>query len=327
MSLVREKLSQRNLSSTATSVILSSWRKTSSKQYKSYLLRWESFCTNKNIDKFTCEVEQGLEFLAHLFDEGLGYSAINTARSALSSVIILPGGITFGEHPLVCRFLKGVFELRPSLPKYSYVWDVGLVLRYLHAKYPISTLSLKELTLKTNMLVCLLTGQRSDTIHKLCLANMQTLDDRIIFVITELLKTSKPGSHLEPIIFIRYEDPALCVVHHILEYIARTNSLRQEHSRLFLSFQKPHRPVSNSTIARWAKFTLKSAGINTSQFGAHSTRSASTSYARKVDTVPLKTILKSGGWSSAKTFAKFYDKPISADNFGDSILQHFNKHP
>lgn len=52
-------------------------------------------------------------FLAPLFSAGLGYSAINTARSALSSVLVLPNNITFGSHPSAVRFLNGVFVLKP----------------------------------------------------------------------------------------------------------------------------------------------------------------------------------------------------------------------
>ena len=38
---------------------------------------------------------------------------------------------TFGEHPLVTHFLKGIYELKPSLPRYSVIWDLGTVLKYL----------------------------------------------------------------------------------------------------------------------------------------------------------------------------------------------------
>ena len=85
-------------------------------------------CQSKGVDKFEATVENGIDFLATLFSSGLGYSAINTARSALSSVLLLPNNTTFGSHPLVTRFLKGVFELKPSLPRYSVIWDVGVVL-------------------------------------------------------------------------------------------------------------------------------------------------------------------------------------------------------
>ena len=38
---------------------------------------------------------------------------------------------TVGMHPLVCRYLKGVFNEFPVLPKYSFTWDVGVVLKYI----------------------------------------------------------------------------------------------------------------------------------------------------------------------------------------------------
>ena len=47
-----------------------------------------------------------LQFLTTLHEEGFGYSAINTARSALSVVVTLP------DNQTVVRFLKGIFELR-----------------------------------------------------------------------------------------------------------------------------------------------------------------------------------------------------------------------
>ena len=43
-------------------------------------------------------------------------------------------------------------------------------------------------------------------------------------------------------------------------------------------------------------------------FSPHSTRSASTSYAKNC--LPLDSILKAEGRRSMKTFAQFYDKPI-----------------
>ena len=75
-------------------------------------------------------VEEGANFLAILYDEGIGYSALNTTRSALSTVFTLQNNHTFGTHPLVTRFMKGVFETRPSLPCFSETWDVNVVLDY-----------------------------------------------------------------------------------------------------------------------------------------------------------------------------------------------------
>ena len=105
--LIRKKLNNKNLSSTAEEIILASWGSGTGKQYHSYLGRWEKFCAQNAIVGEEASVENGIEFLASLYKDGLGYSAINTARSALSSVLTIPGNITFGNHPLVARFLKG----------------------------------------------------------------------------------------------------------------------------------------------------------------------------------------------------------------------------
>ena len=68
-----------------------------------------------------------------------------------------------------CRFLKGVFEIKPTIPKYSKIWDVGQVLTYLQSLNLNAEMSLKQLTHKLVMILALLTGQRCQTIHKLTL--------------------------------------------------------------------------------------------------------------------------------------------------------------
>lgn len=71
-------------------------------------------------------------FLAYLFMKGASHNAINTAGSALSAFLSPhQNGLSIGSRPEVCRILKGVFERRPALPRYSHTWDVDMVLDYL----------------------------------------------------------------------------------------------------------------------------------------------------------------------------------------------------
>jgi len=65
---------------------MASWREGTSKQYHTYLKRWRQYCDEKDIDLFQPGVYNGVEFLVSLYKASLGYSAVNTARSALSSV-------------------------------------------------------------------------------------------------------------------------------------------------------------------------------------------------------------------------------------------------
>ena len=140
-----------------------------------------------------------------------------------------------------------------------------------------------------------------------------------MYFLPTLLKTTRPGHHLQPIHLKTYEQNRnLCPVVLIFTYLAVTAELRRESSLLFISIRPPHQPVSSRTLARWCETTLLMAGINCSVFSAHSTRSASTSMAL-LKGMSLADINKAAGWTNSETFARFYDKPI-VKNFGETIL-------
>lgn len=324
---LRQPLEGKGLSADAISLIMSSWRTSTQKQYAPYLRKWQQHCRARQIDRLSCTVENGINFLTELFQGGIGYSAINTARSALSSAIIFPSGQQFGSHfPLVVRFMKGVFEQRPSLPRYTNTWDIEVVLRYLSTLGKPQDISLKILTHKLAMLIAILSGQRRQTLHAFEIDSMQLTSDSCTFINTSLLKTSRPGKHLAPIKFVKYApDVNLCVVSHVAEYLKRTEPLRAQQSNLFISYQRPYKTVSADTISRWLKNILSEAGIDISKFGAHSTRSAPTSAAKSVN-VPIDVIMNTAGWSQESSFAKFYHMPVeNQGNFGNTLL-HKCKH-
>ena len=302
LKIVEQSYRARGLSTGATSIILSSWRDGSRKQYSSYLKRWVQFCSQRQIDP--------LYFLTELYNTGLGYSAINTARSAISSILLSTGAVSFGSHPLVVRFLRGVYNSRPSLPRYTEIWDVRIVLDKLREMSPASTLALKELTYKLVMLIALVSAQRGQTIHLLNIKNMTKTESSYSFTITELTKTKKPGHKADIITLMAFTpDIRLCVYHCLEEYIQRTEKLRSDDGQLFISFNKPHNKVSRETLRRWIKNVMALAGIDVNIFKPHSTRSASTSAAAQAEQ-PLHEILKVAGWKSDCTFAKYYNKTI-----------------
>ena len=304
---------------------MASWRKGTTKQYKTYLSRWTEFCQRENISTYSPGIPKAIEFLTELFHSEVGYSAINTARSALSTIILPTAGIPFGKDPLVCRFLKGVFELKPCLPKYSRIWDVNKVLSHLKKFNPVNAMTLKDLTMNLTTLLCLLTGQRCQTIHYIDVNFIQFTDEECTITIRRILKHTKAGKHQLPLKLRSYpNDKRLCIIEYLQEYIKRTKGLRKEQSQLLISFNKPHHAVSKDTIGRWVKNTLKQSGIDTGQFTCHSTRSASTSCAKAAG-LSLEQIMQSAGWSTSSTFAKFYHKNIETDiNFGSAVLNNVN---
>jgi len=144
------------------------------------------YCRKWKINPISIPVASGLNFLAELYNKGLSYSALNTARSALTSVIVLQGDQSFGNHSLVSRFLKGTFTTRPALPKYKEVWDVNIVLVHLKTLRPAETLSLKLLSFKIVMLMAILSGQRCQTIHALTTSNMKVSNSKVTFIVNDL---------------------------------------------------------------------------------------------------------------------------------------------
>ena len=99
---------------------MQSWRTST---YSSYIKKWLEYCRKWQINAVSPPVASGLNFVAELYHKVLSYSALNIARSALASVIVLQGNQSSGNHPLVSRFIKRIFTTRPALPKYKEVWE------------------------------------------------------------------------------------------------------------------------------------------------------------------------------------------------------------
>lgn len=315
-SVVREKLNQQGLSHEATAIILQSWRQSTKQQYEVYLKQWFQYCDRQQVNAITAPVESVLAFLSTLYKRNLKYSALNTARSAISQFMIVCGGADIGKHILVVKFMRGVFNKRPSLPKYNSLWDVSVIIRFLEQSPCVSLLMLSG---KLCILFLLLTAQRCQTLHLVKLQDIIFSSESVTFKVPHLLKQSRPGHHLSDIVLRAYsQNEALCIVHTLKEYIERTKELRADVHQLLIGTQKPHKAVSKSTVARWIKLIMSKAGIDP-KFGAHSTRAVATSTAKQRG-VPLNVIAKTAGWSNARTFARFYDKPVHMQHGLASVI-------
>ena len=59
-------------------------------------------------------------------------------------------GNTWCDCPsYISRFMKCLFNKMPPIPRYCSVWNVDSVIQFLKTLFPLNTLSLKMLTLKT----------------------------------------------------------------------------------------------------------------------------------------------------------------------------------
>ena len=269
-----------------------------------------------------------LKFLTELFEAGCGYSSINSARSAVSAISI-DAAETLGQCPLISKFMRGVFNSRPQLPRYSMTWDVNIVLTFLKNWAPAESLSLKQLSLKTTLLLLILSSQRGQTVLNFQIDTMKWSKYKVTFPIHCVLKTTRPGSHISEVAYKAFPvDKRLCVVTYVKAYIDRTAQLRKDAKQLLISFRKPYAAISRDTLARWTKLVMTMAGIDTAIFRPHSTRAASASKAAKH--IPLQDILKSAGWSRETTFTKYYNKKVQKQegtSIQDGVMFSHNNRP
>ena len=259
-------------------------------------------------------------FLASLYQEGYQYNSVNAYRSAISSVHDKVDGLPIGQHPIIIRLIKGIFNVRPPVPRYSSTWDVQTVLTHLESCGKSENLPLRMLTLKTVLLLAITRPSRTADLSQLNITKMRPSSDGVAFLPTTLAKQSRQGKPIQEFFFPLFlPNTLLCPVNTLRTYVDKTRPLRGEETRLFISFIKPHKAVTSSTIARWLKMIIEQAGIDTSIFGAHSTRGASTSAAARAG-ITTEDILKAANWSSESVFQRFYHKIVDKAAYGRAII-------
>lgn len=183
---------------------------------------------------------------------------------------------------------------------------------------PVNTLPLRFLSYKLLVLLLFLTGQRVQTAHKFQIDDIKLTDDNVYIEVSELIKTSKPGCHIELFNLPAFkEDSSLFIVLVLKEYLNKTSMIRKA-TQLFLNCIKPYANVSKATLARCVKEVLKLSGIDIKTFKPQSIISTSTSAAVCTTGISIDKVLKSAGWSQESTFRKYYHKPVSKENYDDN---------
>ena len=100
--------------------------------------------------------------------------------------------------------MKGVFQEKPSLPRYTVTWDPALLLNFLKSQSPVEKLDLKMLTFKTVTLLTFLSAQRIQTVHLLDVRNVDLSESIVKISVGDKLKQTRPGYHLHELEFPAY---------------------------------------------------------------------------------------------------------------------------
>ena len=128
---------------------------------------------------------------------GKQYRKINTLCSAISMTHNEVDGVRVGQHLMVSRFLKGVFNNRPPAPRYSSTWDVNIVQNYIMSLPDNNELSFQCLSHKLAMLMALSNADRCLDLVALDLNFRAYVGNGVRFVIPGLTKTRRSGPPLE----------------------------------------------------------------------------------------------------------------------------------
>ena len=193
---------RQGFSQQAADLILASWRPATQAAYNCYIAKWKRYALRNKVAVNSPSTMEVANFLAELFRCGASHCAVNSARSALSAYLPLR-------------------EERPSMSKYSSTWDVKTALDYLDVLSPMENLTLKELTLKTCMLLSLVTGQRGHALYSLSVNDVKMEENKsVLLFFSQKQKTTRPGSHPEPAEKRTFPDNIrLCPIAHLKHYL------------------------------------------------------------------------------------------------------------
>nr|CAH7737037.1 unnamed protein product [Callosobruchus chinensis] len=267
---IREAFHRRRVPTVGLQSIQSSLSPSTLKQYTAYLKKWWDFCATRQHSPFQYSLNLILTFLSIQFQNGASYATINSQHAAI--VLIFP--VKNSDKIIFKRFLKGIYNQKPSMPKYQATWDPHPVLLHLARLYPLEEISRLQLTMKLVTLLALITGHRLQTLTSIRLQNIVRFPDRLEIRISDRIKTSSSKSS-QPFLVIPYfkDNPALClasVVDYyelVINYELITKDLRpSDIDYLILTVKRPIRQVSSQRLSNWIEQTLAASGIDTTDF-------------------------------------------------------------
>ena len=143
------------------------------------------------------------------------------------------------------------------MPRYNTFWDVSVVLQYIRQLGHNHSLSLRQLTLKTVVLLALTRPSRSVDLCRLDTKTRTYIASGVILKPTHLSKQSQASNPITDFFFPSFnQDTCLCPVETLKAYQSQTLLFRgmnpnTPQTNLILSWIGRYAPVSSSTIAHW----------------------------------------------------------------------------
>ena len=161
-----------------------------------YQKRWKEYYGEKNIIYDAPTVEEFLNFLTELFNQGVSHSVLISAKSTVAHVLRMKYQ-HIPQQTSVIKYFKGSFNLRPPLPELSFVWDVKITFAHFRSLGDNRQISDKHLSQKLQILLLLLGEQRLNSLFHFTIDRMIISSTCVTFSPDHVLKYSKPGHRLD----------------------------------------------------------------------------------------------------------------------------------
>ena len=141
-----------------SNVLLASLSQSTKKCYQGSWRAWSNWCSSScsGLWPFSAPVTDVLTFLTEkVTNQSLEYRTLAVYKSAISQGHLRVGQTKVGDLPVVSRFMKGIFRMKPPTPRLSLTWDVKRPLEFLATLDPPAGLKLKMLSFKLAALLAL----------------------------------------------------------------------------------------------------------------------------------------------------------------------------
>ncbi len=245
-------------------------------------------------------------------------------------------GQSLGKNTLVVSFLKGAKRLHPPRPLSVPPWDLEVVLKALSQPpfEPLTSVGLKELSLKTILLLALASAKRIGDLHAFSVSSdcirfgprdcSVTLWPRLGYVPKSLSTSFRSQTVSLSALAAESSSPqranaqtSVCPVRALRIYIDRSASFRQS-DQLFVCYggSTKGRAVSKQKLSHWIVDSIMEAYASQGlecplHIRGHSMRAIASSWAWSRG-MSIPDICLAAGWSSQNTFARFYKLDVQS---------------
>jgi hypothetical protein len=260
---LRSRFKTKGFSEKAIRLLESSLDPNSSRTMSSNLKMWISWFKTRSVDPVVCFIADICDFLVDKHNEGLAFNTIAGYRTAISKIHEFVNGSPIGIHPDISQTMQSIHAQNPPpvhsddpidiIPSLDYIKDLG----------DNTSMSIRDLFIKTSFLLALVTACRQSDLKRIDLTTLRRTSTSITLSCvhpkeykiarSHSLSTSKsPVKQIYISIYI--ENPLLCPYMSLSSLFSRTETWRisnEQKRSIFLITREPHSLAATDTIASY----------------------------------------------------------------------------